>query len=131
MINTRFEAYKIKRELIRSGIEVVLRRPRLNQFKEPSNEYEYVGKLKGLYHELSGSVAGYVKITTGDTTQVRSKKDPMLLCLYEDVKRLKLRVGDQIKINAKMFKVTGVVNVQEWNIIADVSLEVVDCGVPA
>lgn len=130
MINTRFEAYKLKRELIRSGIKVVLRRPKLNQFKEPSNEYEHVGKLVGLYHELSGSVAGYVKITTSDTTQIRSKKDPMLLCLYEDVERLKLRIGDQIRINAKTFKVTGVVNIQEWNIIADVSLEVVDCGFP-
>ena len=45
--------------------------------------------------------------------------------------RLALVVGDTVTINAKTFKVTGVVNIQEWNLISDISLEVVDSGVPA
>lgn len=126
MINTQFEVYKIKRELKRAGIDFEFKRSKLNDFKEPTRDYEPVGALKCLYHEQNGKV----QIKTGDTTQVRTKKIPMLLCLYQDAELLKLQVGDRVKINSKTFNVTGIVNIQEWNIIADISLEVIDDGVP-
>ena len=53
----------------------------------------------------------------------------MILCLYEDITSLGLRVDDQLVINGKTFKVTGIVNVQEWNLIGDISLEVFDDGI--
>lgn len=127
MINTKFEAYKIKRELKRSGIDYEFKRTEKNKFGESTSDLKVVGKLKGLYHEQNGSV----QIITGDTTQIRTKKVPMILCLYEDTASLVLQVGDIVKINAKTFKVTGVTNIQEWNLISDVSLEVIDSGVPA
>ena len=128
MINTTFEAYKIKRELKRSGIEYEFKRTKRNNFGEPiKGEFESVGKLKGLYHEQNSTV----QITTGDTTQVRTKKIPMILCLYEDTALLALQIGDFIELNSKRMKVTGVTNIQEWNIISDISLEVVDNGVSA
>ena len=127
MINTRFEAYKIKRELKRSGIDYEFKRASVNDFGEPVGKPIVVGTIRGLYHEQNSSV----QITTGDTTQVRTKKIPMILCLYEDTARLALAVGDTVTINAKTFKVTGIVNIQEWNIISDISLEVVDSGIPA
>ena len=127
MINTQFEAYKIKRELKRSGIDYEFKRSGVNDFGEPVGEPTAVGTIRGLYHEQNSSV----QVTTGDTTQVRTKKIPMILCLYEDAASLVLRVGDELKINNKTLKVTGVVNIQEWNIIADISLEVVDNGVQA
>lgn len=127
MINTQFEAYKIKRELKRSGIDYEFKRSGVNDFGEPVGEPIVVGTIRGLYHEQNSSV----QVTTGDTTQVRTKKIPMILCLYEDTARLALVVGDTVTINAKTFKVTGVVNIQEWNLISDISLEVVDSGIPA
>lgn len=127
MINTKFEAYKIKRELKRSGIDYEFKRTGKNEFGEQTNELNIVGMLKGLYHEQNGSI----QITTGDTTRIRTKKVPMILCLYEDAASLILQVGDIVKINTKTFKVTGVTNIQEWNLISDISLEVVDNGVPA
>ena len=127
MINTQFEAYKIKRELKRSGIDYEFKRSGVNDFGEPVGEPTVVGTIRGLYHEQNGSV----QVTTGDTTQVRTKKVPMILCLYEDAVNLVLQVGDELKINNKTLKVTGVVNIQEWNIIADISLEVVDNVVQA
>ena len=127
MINTRFEAYKIKRELKRSGIDYEFKRKEKNDFGEPTGDLEVFGSLKGIYHEQNSNV----QVTTGDTTQVRTKKIPMILCLYEDTARLALVVGDTVTINAKTFKVTGVVNIQGWNLISDISLEVVDSGVPA
>lgn len=127
MINTQFEAYKIKRELKRSGIDYKFKRSGVNDFGEPVGEPIVVGTIRGLYHEQNSSV----QVTTGDTTQVRTKKIPMILCLYEDAASLVLQVGDELKINNKTFKITGVVNIQEWNIIADISLEVVDNVVQA
>ena len=122
MINTQFEAYKIKRELKRSGINYEFKRYNVNDFGEPIDEPIVIGTIQGLYHEKNSSI----RITTGDTTQVRTKKIPMILCLYDDAASLALQVGDLLEINKKQFKVTGVTNIQEWNIIADVSLEVVD-----
>lgn len=127
MVNTRFEAYKIKRELKRSGIDYEFKRAGKDNFGEPTGEEKVVGKLRGLYHEQNSSI----QITTGDTTQTRTKKVPMILCLYEDTASLILQVGDIVKINTKTFKVTGVTNIQEWNLISDITLEVVDNGVPA
>lgn len=123
MINTKFEAYKLRRELKKIGVEYEFKRAKLNDFKEPTKESVFAGKLTGLYHEQNSSVS----VTTGETTRTRTKKTPMILCLYEDAKFLKL--DDIVKINSKTFKVTGVVNIQEWNIIVDISLEVVDDGV--
>ena len=123
MINTKFEAYKIRRELKKVGKEYEFKRAKLNDFKEPTEEQLFAGKLLGLYHEQNG----YVSVTTGETTQTRNKKVPMILCLYEDANFLK--IDDIVKINSKTFKVTGVVNIQEWNLIADISLEVVDDGI--
>lgn len=125
MINTKFEAYKVRRELKRIGNEYEFKRAKLNDFKEPIMDSVVAGKLTGLYHEQNSSIS----LTTGDTTQTRTKKVPMILCLYEDATFLK--IGDKVKINSKTFKVTGVANIQEWNIIADISLEVIDDGVQA
>lgn len=123
MVNTKFEAYKVRRELKRIGKEYEFKRAKLNDFKEPTKDSVVAGKLQGLYHEQNSNVS----ITTGDTTQTRTKKVPMILCLYEDATFLK--IGDFVKINSKTFKVTGVTNIQEWNIIADISLEVIDNGI--
>lgn len=127
MINTKFEAYKIKRELKRSGIEYEFKRNKKDEFGEPIEGSIVIGKIIGLYHEQNSAI----KIATGDTTQIRTKKIPTILCLYEDAVSLDLHVGDFIVFNEKTFNVTGIVNIQEWNIISDISLEVVDSGIPA
>ena len=122
MVNKKLEAYKIEREIKRSGESYEFKRLGNNEFGEPSSDEISLGILSGLYHEQNGKI----EITTGDTTQVRTKKSPMILCLYDSVSSLTLMTGDVVIINEKILKVTGVVNIQEWNIIADISLEVVD-----
>lgn len=130
MINTKFEAYKIKRELKRSGIDYEFKRLSANDFGEPTGEPAIIGTLKGLYH-VYNEQSGKIQITMSDTTQVRTKKVPMILCLYEDAANLFLRIGDIVKINEKTLRVTGITDVQEWNIISDISLEVIDDGIQA
>lgn len=127
MINTKFETYKLRRELKRSGIDYKFLRAAPNKFGEPSDEYEEVGVIRGLYHEQNG----HIQVTTGDTTQVRTKKIPTILCLYDDTTPLKLQTGDVAMINGKTYSVTGIVDVQNWNVFADISLEVFDNGIQA
>lgn len=126
-INKQFEAYKLRRELKRSGIEYQFERMGKNDFGEPSGEPEVVGKVCGLYHEQNG----HIQVTTGETTQTRTKKIPSILCLYEDAAPLGLQIGDNVGFNGKQYIVTGIVDIQNWNIICDISLEVVDSGVQA
>lgn len=119
MINKQFEAYKIRREIRRSGETYTFMRPSLNEFGEPSGDETEVGSLRGLYHEQNSNV----QLTTGDTTQIRTKKLPMILCIYEDAKTLNLQLGDKLYLNDRILKVVSLVNIQEWNIIGDLSLE--------
>lgn len=119
MINKQFEAYKIKREIRRSGETYTFMRPSLNEFNEPSGDETEVGSLRGLYHEQNSNV----QLTTGDTTQIRTKKLPMILCIYDDAKTLNLQLGDKLYLNDRILKVVSLVNIQEWNIIGDLSLE--------
>lgn len=122
MINTTFETYKLKRELARSGKTFRFTRRGLNNFGEPTGLPEELGSLRGLYHEQNSNI----QITTGETTQTRTKKIPMILCLAEDAKPLDLKTGDVVEINGRVFLVTGIVDIQEWNLIFDISLELVD-----
>ncbi len=125
-VNKKLEAYKIKRELKRSGIEYEIIRAGTNPFGEPDASYqETIGVINGLYHEESVNI----QVVTGDTTQVRTKKSPMILCTYEDAAYIDLKINDLIVINEKTFKIVGFKNIQEWNLLADISLEVLDDGV--
>lgn len=122
MINNKFEAYKIKRELLRSGKEYTFRRKGINEFGEPVEQPEELGTFSGIYHEQNSNI----QLTTGETTQTRTKKIPMILCLFDDISGLNLRTGDFVVINGRTFNLTGIVNIAEWNIVADISLELVD-----
>ena len=121
-MNLKFEKAKLKRELSKSGKEYDFYRVQENEFGEKNGETIEVGKLRAIYHERNGHISS----TKQDSTLYRKLKIPMLLCLYEDATFL--NIGDTVTINGRIFKVTGLVNVQEWNIIGDVSLEVVDDG---
>lgn len=119
MINNKFEAFKLKQELKKSGKSFEFLRKQSNDFGEPSGEYFNVGNVTGLYHEENG----FVSVSTGETTQYRNRKQPRILCLFEDVDGLNLLQGDIVLINEKEFSFSSVLNIQEWGIIADISLE--------
>lgn len=124
MINTRFEAYKIKREIVRSGKAFIIFRHDKNEFGEDLEEPFQIGEITGIYHEQNSNI----QIVSGETTRNRIEKIPMILCLFDEIKPLGIKPDDYIFINDKRYDITGIVNIQEWSIIADISLEVVDNG---
>lgn len=130
MLNTRFEEYKLRRELKRNGTDVTFCRNKRNDFGEPTGEFEVVANVKGLYHETNG----YVTLSVSDATVQRSVKLPMLLCLAQDVMFSHLAVGDYVKLpnvvtgETKTYYVTGITDISDFGIITDISLEVIDDG---
>lgn len=133
MINTKFEAYKLKRELKRSGETFKIFRYSSNEYGEPIkgsiNSSRCVGKLRGLYHEQNG----YIQKSTMDTTQATSKKIPMIMCLFEDADKLDLKIDDFIKIgdsdkniDFSEYRIVGITNIQNWGIVSDISLEPIE-----
>ena len=121
-VNLKFERYKLERELKRSGKSIEFLRSGKNKFGEPDGESDPIGEINCLYHEENG----YVQLTMGETTQTRTKKIPTLLCLYDSCEGIGVKLDDFCFINSKKYIVTGVTDIQNWNIIADISLEVVD-----
>ena len=130
MINTRFELYKFRRELKRNGKDYTFRRRKLNKFNEPTIELEDVLTIRCLYHEVSS----FKTTSTGDSSTTVTEKQPMLLCAVEDVKDSGLEAGDFIEVDdsvygdKKVLRFVGIVDIQNYGIIADISLEVVDDG---
>ena len=130
MINTRFELYKFRRELKRNGKDYTFRRRKLNKFNEPTRELEDILTVRCLYHEVSS----FKTTSTGDSSTTVIEKQPMLLCAVEDVKDSGLEIGDFIEVedsvygDKKFLRFVGIVDIQNYGIIADISLEVVDDG---
>lgn len=129
MINLRFEKYKLNRELQRSGIDVDFYRHGVNEYGEPTTDDEptLVGSLRCIYHEVSNYQATHLERVARDTTVVRKTKSPMLLARYKDVEALGIAMGDVVRLS-EGFKVLGWINVQEWGIYAEISLERLDDG---
>lgn len=124
-LNTKFEAYKLERELKKLKTYYTIKRYGKNKFGEPDKENPItVCSILGLYHEENG----YVKITTGETTQIRNKKQPRIMALFSDISKENILPEDFININNKVYKITDILDIQNWGIISDISLEVVDNG---
>lgn len=129
MINLRFERYKLNRELEYSGIDVKIYRYGTNEYGEPTTDSEpsLVGSLRCIYHEVSGYKSTKLVRAANENMVVRKTKDPLLLARYEDVEALGIAMGDVVRLS-EGFKVLGWVNVQEWGIYAEISLERLDDG---
>lgn len=127
-VNTQFEAYKIEREIRKNGVYNVFYRPGINAFGEPDNTLlSTVGGLNALYHEQSG----FIQVAVANEVQYRTKKQPMMMSLLSDVKALGLQIGDFTIIDNKKYTVIAIANLYNWDILADISLEVSDYGAGA
>lgn len=123
-INRDFETYKVRREIQRSGKFYEFFRQGINMFGEPDeNETSSLGYLSGIFHQHNSS---YVSVSTAAETRYKKKLESSILCLYSDVAELGLRTGDYTIINGKAYRITSVRDIQEWNEIAEVDLEVLD-----
>lgn len=111
------ELHKVKREICLHGTKYEFKRDILDEYKEPTGEKKIITTC-GLFHITKN----YVQFVTNES-KVRSKGQPMMFVCYEDAKYIKSE--DVVDINGRTYKVNHVNNIQEMNIVADISLELV------
>ena len=108
---------KISRMLSTNGMEYTFILMGEDEYKQPK-ECESV-TIKGIYHETNS----FITVTASDSASVQRKKSPMILTLLdEEVKKLKQ--GDKVLINSVSYKISGVLDIQNYGVVADISLEV-------
>lgn len=116
------ELHKVKREIETHGDKYTFYRDVLNEYKELTGEHEIVSTICGIFH----SSGNYVLREANESTIKRTKRQPMFLCAWESSE--KIRSGDYMILNGKRFEVTGKNNINEYNTICDMSLEVILYG---
>lgn len=118
-MNIAFEFQKLRREIQTHGRHYEFKRNIINEDLEPTGEVETIITSCGLFHISKG----YVTEKTTEGTKAHSKGKPMILMLFEDGQNI--NNGDWLIINNQKFKVVEKNNVQECDLVYDVSLEVV------
>lgn len=113
------EQKAIEREITRNGSTYIVKRNKVDKYGEPTQEVEEVTTLRGLFHISKG----FVTKNTSDGSQTKTKGQPMILALLEECATI--QNGDFVIINSNIYKITDINNIEEYNIIADISLEVV------
>lgn len=115
------ELCKVSREIQRNGdradvYEVILDED--GEYKDKSK----TGSISVLFHITKG----FVSQSIGDATVSRSKGQPAFLMTFSEAE--KIEAGNIALYNGKYYRVVEKNNIQEYNIVVDVSLEVFDDG---
>ena len=108
---------KIQRQLNCKGLEYSFKRGKLDKFKQPTDEVIDIITLKGIYHESNS----YITKNVSDAAITQSKKKPMILTLFENIGTL--QQDDFVFINNVKYKVTGLLDVQNYGVACEISLE--------
>lgn len=107
---------KILRLLKTNGLRYTFTLMDEDEYKQPK-EGETI-TIQGVYHEANS----FITVTASDSASVQRKKSPMILTLLdEEVKKLKQ--GDKVSINSVTYTVSGILDIQNYGVVADISLE--------
>lgn len=116
----KMELHKVLREIQIHGTEYTFFRKKVDKYGEPTKEEpEQIANVKGLFHVSKG----YVTQNIQDGTRTHSKGQPMLMVAYENTREI--QTDDFLIINENTYKVVEKNNIQEYNIVTDISLELV------
>ena len=118
------ELFKIKREIERNGETYQIYQNSVDEYNQPTNEVIQLITAKGLLHE----VVGYKSKQSSYPTTTHTEKQPMILFLYDDIKDVITQKNLFVVVNNKRYNIVAFENVQEMNIVLDVSLRVVIDG---
>lgn len=100
------------------GDVFVIYRHGKNVYEEKNEEPEKVAKINALFHN---GFSQHVELITSDAGITIDKNTPYLMTAWGNVEKLQLE--DFTKINNRTFKISGITNIGEFNIIGEISLE--------
>lgn len=116
MNSLTFQLNKVRRLIKTQGAVFQFRGRQLNEFNEPIGDSVSVN-VRGVYHETTS----YLSRSAVESTTIRTKASPMILCLWEDVKNID--ISFVLNYNGKSYTIGDIKNISEANIVADISLE--------
>lgn len=121
-MNKCIELYKVQREIKMHGSDFTVKRNKIDEYKEPTGEKETITTFRGLFHITKT----FQTRNISDGTVTRTKGQPMVLADYSDVGEISN--GDIIEYNGLEYTVADVNNVEQMNVIADISMELIIDG---
>ena len=137
-VNNKFEVYKVKREIKRSGKEFDFFREDENSFGEKVIGSKIkVFTVNGLYYEHNAHILdSYLLMTATENGEYRIKRFPQIMCITDDVmykdnngiERCHINVGDFCYFSGRKCRVTGVKDFMEWGMVCTISFEAIDYG---
>lgn len=110
---------KISRQIKQNGSSYVFKRFGIDEYGQHTDEVEETFNIKGLFHEVIHHVQN--ALAESDGARIIDVPNSYILCLFEDGDLI--RIDDFVEINEKIYKVVNKVNVGNYNIAYDISLE--------
>lgn len=110
-----FLKHRMERLLKCKGKEYLFISKGEDEFHQPIDNSEF--SIVGVYHEQNS----FIRVSNTDAASVQRKKSPMILTLFENLGCLKQ--GDTVTINSIEYAVAGILDIQNYGIAADISLE--------
>lgn len=107
---------KVNRLLKSDGQEFTFQIATVDEYNQPTLSDNYI-TLIGVYHEKNS----FITLSTTDAARVERKKSPMILTMMENTTGL--TQGSVISINDVNYKVAGILDIQNYGVVADISLE--------
>ena len=108
---------KIKKQLDRNGLVYEFTRVMKDKFNQNTESGETL-LIKGIYHETNS----FIKLNETDAGSVQRKKSPMILTLLDEQSKL-IKQGDILYINEIKYTVSGVLDIQNYGVVLDISLD--------
>ena len=114
---------KIQRQLDCNGDDFTFKVVKEDKYHQPQESDEVT--IRGLYHETSS----YLNETSSEGNIYRTIKTSQILTLMSLIEGdNNIPVGSTTKISGNTYKVTGIVNIDNLGVAADISLELQDSG---
>lgn len=112
--------YRVQQAIAWNGHVYEFFRHEMNEYGEKNGEEKEVARICGFFHNGSSN---HVAVFVSEAASVITKETPYIMTEWRDAKKLQL--DDGVRINGTLYKVTGIQNIHELNLIGEVSLEVV------
>jgi len=115
---------KINRQINQNGSEYTFQRYSVDEYGQLSDEVQETFIFKGLFHETIRHVQDV--LTENASARIIDVPSSYILCLFEDGDPI--RIDDFVEINGNIYKVVNRINVGNFNVAYDISLEMVVDG---
>ena len=121
-----FYVNKIRKAIERQGSTYTFVKPVLGDYDDNTGNIETVAVIQGFFHE----VRIRTKLVYTEGGIARSKPEPSIMCVYEDVEPYmeSLIVNSLVTIGLNQYKVLAVLDISKRKAAAEIILELIDNG---